>query len=137
MRGVKVFKIVALAALYVGVFGTLIVVLWNWLMPNLFGLPMINFTQALGLFALCRILTGGFRFGGFGGGGHWAEKREMLDNWKNMSSEERDRMKQEWKSDWRNRCRDRRPIGFHGREKEASNQPNNPESNAPHPKDLI
>lgn len=137
----KILKIAAFAALYIAVFGTLVVALWNWLMPNLFGLPTIDFTQALGLFVLCRILTGGFRFGGFGGGSsHWAEKQEMFNNWKNMSPDERERMKQEWKTDWRERCKDRRPIGFNRpnwgeQNAENGNAPNAP--TPPKPKDLI
>ena len=139
MTGFKILKIAAFAALYVAVFGTAVVALWNWLMPSLFGLPAIDFIQALGLFVLCRILTGGFRFGG-GNGDHWAAKRDMFNNWKNMSPDERERMKQAWKTDWRERCKDRRPIGF--------NRPNCGEQNAekesvsnapmqPSPKDLI
>jgi hypothetical protein len=46
--------------------GTLVSWLWNWLMPELFGLPRVTFWQALGLLALCRILFGGT---GRGGGG--------------------------------------------------------------------
>ena len=38
--------------------------LWNWLMPMLFGLPVINYWQGLGLAVLGRLLLGGF------GGGH-------------------------------------------------------------------
>jgi membrane protein required for beta-lactamase induction len=30
--------------------------LWNWLMPVIFGLPTIGFWQALGLCALCSLL---------------------------------------------------------------------------------
>ena len=113
MIGFKILKIVAFAALAIAVFGTMVVALWNWLMPTLFNLPVITFTQALGLFVLCRILTGGFRHGGMGGGGgNWAGKQEMFNNWKNMTPEERERMKQEWKTDWRERCNNRRPIGF-------------------------
>jgi hypothetical protein len=137
MSGVKIFKIAAIAALYIAVFGTIVVALWNWLMPTLFGLPMINFAQGLGLFVLCRILTGGFRVGAALGGGHWGEKREMLNNWKNMSPDERDRMKQEWKSDWRNRCNDRRPIGFNRPETGEQKEPNKDEFNAHKPKDFI
>jgi hypothetical protein len=133
----KILKIAAFAALYTVVFGTMVVALWNWLMPNLFGLPMINFSQALGLFALCRILTGGFRFGGIGGGGSWAAKRDMMHNWKNMTSEERERMKQEWKTDWREKCRDRRPIGFNRPETEPTKAPNTGEQTATKPKDFI
>lgn len=37
--------------------------LWNWLMPELFGLPAIGYWEALGIFVLAKI------FFGFGGGG--------------------------------------------------------------------
>ena len=40
--------------------------LWNWLLPALFGWPLLTFWQALGLLALCRILFGGL--GRHGGG---------------------------------------------------------------------
>jgi hypothetical protein len=32
--------------------------LWNWLMPFLFGVPVITFWQALGISFLCGILFG-------------------------------------------------------------------------------
>jgi len=34
--------------------------LWNWLLPALFGWRQVTFWQALGLVLLCRILFGGF-----------------------------------------------------------------------------
>ena len=39
--------------------GFIVMHLWNWLLPELFGWPQIGFWQALGLLALCRILFGG------------------------------------------------------------------------------
>lgn len=39
--------------------------LWNGIMPQLFGLASIGFWQALGLFLLSQLLTGGFVFGLF------------------------------------------------------------------------
>jgi len=46
-----------------------VMALWNWLMPALFGLKTIRFLQALGLLVFSRILFGGFRGGiGFRGG---------------------------------------------------------------------
>jgi hypothetical protein len=39
--------------------GEVVRLLWNWLLPELFGFPQITFWQALGLLALCRILFGG------------------------------------------------------------------------------
>ena len=50
--------------LFIAIGGEVVMHLWNWLLPALFGWRLITFWQALGLLALCRIL-----FGGFGGGG--------------------------------------------------------------------
>ena len=41
-------------------FGWIVVWLWNWLMPAIFGLPTITFWQGVGLFILGKILFGGF-----------------------------------------------------------------------------
>jgi len=37
-------------------FGWLVMLLWNWLMPAIFGLTAITFWQAWGLVILCHIL---------------------------------------------------------------------------------
>ncbi len=47
-------------ALFIFIGGPIVTLLWNWLMPPLFGFPLVSFWQALGLLALCRILFGGF-----------------------------------------------------------------------------
>ncbi|HML68887.1 MAG TPA: hypothetical protein PKA81_10880 [Clostridia bacterium] len=52
-------------------FGNLIMWLWNWLMPKLFGLPVIGFWEGLGLFLLAKILFG---FGGSGSSGDGEKK---------------------------------------------------------------
>ena len=49
--------------------GILVQWLWNWLLPDIFGLRRVTFWEALGLLALCRILFGGFGKSG-GSGGH-------------------------------------------------------------------
>jgi len=51
-------------AAFIAAGGEIVKVLWNWLLPPLFGWPQIGFWQALGLLALCRILFGGFRLQG-------------------------------------------------------------------------
>lgn len=43
-------------------FGFVVMWLWNWLMPEIFGLTTITYWQAVGLFILAK-----FIFGGFGG----------------------------------------------------------------------
>jgi hypothetical protein len=76
--------------------GEVVMLLWNWLAPTLFGLPQITFWQALGLLALCRILFGGF---GMGGGGHRSNSRRrmrgrMFERWEQMTPEDRERFRQ-------------------------------------------
>jgi hypothetical protein len=63
----KTQRIVALAVravttfiVFIAVGGIVVLQLWNWLLPALFGVPEVSFWQALGILALCRILFGGF-----------------------------------------------------------------------------
>lgn len=44
-------------------FGYVVMWLWNWLMPELFGLGEIAFWQAVGLVILTRLLFGGIKMG--------------------------------------------------------------------------
>ena len=46
--------------------GQIVMQLWNWLLPPLFGWPPVTFGQALGLLVLCRILFGGMGRHGYG-----------------------------------------------------------------------
>lgn len=43
------------------IFGFPIMWLWNWLMPEIFGLPVIDFWQAIGLSVLSGFLVRGFK----------------------------------------------------------------------------
>ena len=78
-------------ALFAFIGGELVKLLWNWLLPPLFGWHEVTFWQALGLLALCRIL-----FGGFGRHGYGRSKirRRMAERWENMTPEERERFRQ-------------------------------------------
>ena len=52
--------------------GWVVMLLWNWLMPEIFGLKSLTYWQAWGVLALSTIL-----FKGFGsGGGHSDRKRK-------------------------------------------------------------
>jgi hypothetical protein len=84
-RGIAIGIALAMAfALFILLGGLVVQWLWNWLLPDIFGLRQITFWQALGLLALCRIL-----FGSFGRGGHprthvkhrgdWWKKRPQQD----------------------------------------------------------
>jgi hypothetical protein len=66
-------------ALFVFVCGGVVMLLWNWLLPPLFGLPQVTLLQGFGLFVLSRLL-----FGKFGGGGSHSKR---------MTPEERERLR--------------------------------------------
>ena len=51
---------VALAAVFALVLGIVVQWLWNWLMPDIFGLKQISYWQAFGLLFLGKLLFGGF-----------------------------------------------------------------------------
>jgi hypothetical protein len=45
-------------AVFIAIGGEVVLQLWNWLLPTLFGWRQITFWQAVGILALCRILFG-------------------------------------------------------------------------------
>jgi hypothetical protein len=84
--------------LFTAIGGEIVRLLWNWLMPALFGWRQITFWQALGLLALCRILFGGFRLGGGGHRSHLG--RRMAERWDKMTPEEREKYRQTFRGRW-------------------------------------
>ncbi len=71
-------------------FSAIVMLLWNWLMPVLFGLSAINYWQALGIFILARILFGGFGFNMGQMMMPWYHRRNpMSDRWAKMTPEQR------------------------------------------------
>jgi len=56
--------------------------LWNWLLPDIFGLRRVTFWEALGLLALCRILFGGFGKGSGHAGGDRRARSDGQPWWK-------------------------------------------------------
>ncbi len=62
---IKVLKIIGIILLVVTggfLFGLVVMLLWNWLMPMIFGLPVVTYWQGLGVLALSCILF--WRMGG-------------------------------------------------------------------------
>jgi hypothetical protein len=104
---VKGLKIALFGVVVAGVLGLVVMGLWNWLAPEIFGARTITFWQALGLLILSRILAGGFR-GGPGRGMHW--RARMINKWEQMSPEEREK----FRHGMRGRCgfsRSEQPAG--------------------------
>jgi len=89
--------------LFITIGGEIVLHLWNWLLPPLFGWRQITFWQALGLLLLCRILIGGF---GWHGSGRSSIRRRMeermadrmAERWEQMTPEERERSRQSWRA---------------------------------------
>jgi hypothetical protein len=90
-RLVRGLKFVLFAVLFVAVFGFVVMRLWNWLMPALFGWHLISFWQAVGILVLSKILFGGFR-GRPGPHMYW--RRRMMERWEQMTPEEREKFRQ-------------------------------------------
>jgi hypothetical protein len=59
MIGAGIIIAVIVVALFFA-FGYIVMYLWNWLMPAIFGLTTITFWQAIGLGLLSKLLFGGF-----------------------------------------------------------------------------
>ena len=58
IAGLIIFGIFAITGLAI-LFGFVIMWLWNWIMPEVFGLTTLSYWQAVGLFILLKILLGG------------------------------------------------------------------------------
>lgn len=94
MRGpriLRILKFVLFAALFTLLFGAVVMKLWNWLTPTLFGWHPISFWQALGIFVLSKILFGGFR-GRPGWNPYW--RHRMMERWEQLTPEEREKFRQ-------------------------------------------
>jgi hypothetical protein len=83
--------------LFIFIGGESVLLLWNWLLPPLFGWHEITFWQALGILALCRIL-----FGRVGGRGFSRSdiRRRMAERCERMTPEERERFRQGMRRRW-------------------------------------
>jgi Ca2+/H+ antiporter, TMEM165/GDT1 family len=91
---------------FLGIFGGIVMLLWNNVLAVVLHISTIRFWQAVGILILSKILFGGFRGAHFGRH-QW--KQKMQQRWEGMTPEEREKFKQEWG----NRCGQRfgRPFG--------------------------
>jgi len=86
-------------ALFIWIGGEVVMHLWNWLLPGLFGWRLITFWQAVGLLILCRILFGGW--GGRSGVRSNVRRRiaeRMDERWERMTPEEQEKFRQSWRA---------------------------------------
>ncbi len=77
----------------------IVMLLWNAILPDILPIKAISYKQAVGIFILSKILFGGFRF-------FRRDKRHpffmghLRNKWVNMSEEE----KQKFRDEWKRRC---------------------------------
>lgn len=74
--------------------GFILMLLWNFLIPVIFGLKAISYLQAIGLFLLSRLLFGNL---GFGNKKPPFINSKFREKMMKMTPEERQQFKQEWK----------------------------------------
>ena len=102
MKKIWVLKGLAIGVAFIFIGGFGVMTLWNWLIPSIFGLAAITWTQALGLLILSKILFGGFRGGsGWGGGNrHHFWKQKMAERMANMTPEDKEHFRAKMKNRW-------------------------------------
>ena len=61
----KIFFMIIAAGVFLLLFGYGFMLLWNWLMPEVFGLSSLSYWQAVGILFMAKLL-----FGNFEGKGH-------------------------------------------------------------------
>ena len=92
----KVTKMMIVFAGFVLLAGVAVMLLWNALIPGIFGGTPITWVQALGLLILARILVGGRGYRGWGmhKGGYWRARWES--KMASMSPDERKKWQEEF-----------------------------------------
>ncbi len=100
-KGLKIVGFVILGAACVTALGFGVMLLWNWLVPELFHGPVITFWQALGLFILCKLLFGGFMKDN-DKKNSWKRRKweRMQAKMEHMSPEEKEKLKSHFDRCW-------------------------------------
>ena len=99
-RIIKIFIGILVMYLFISL---VVMLLWNWLMPDILGFKSISFVEAAGLLLLSKILFGGFNKE------HWKNKIAG-SNWDSkfvnhsgkypLSAEQKSILKEKFKSKW-------------------------------------
>ena len=99
----KILKIALKIIVMIAVFSLVTMLLWNWLIPDIFKGPVITYVQALGLLALGKILLSTPFRGGWHRGG-WKNREQYRKQWEEklaaMTPEEREKIKAKCSSKW-------------------------------------
>lgn len=90
-RALRILKFLVIGVCVIILVSFIVMWLWNWLTPALFGWHVITFWQAFGILVLSKILFGGFR-GRPGPHMYW--RRRMMERWTHMTPEEREKFRE-------------------------------------------
>jgi hypothetical protein len=71
----------------------ILMLLWNAILPDVIGVNEISYWQAFGIFILSKIL-----FGGFKGGGRKHKEQKYKEKFMNLTDDQKETFKSEWKS---------------------------------------
>jgi hypothetical protein len=99
MRRFWFLKIAGMILVFFTAASALVMVLWNWLMPAIFGLVAITFWQAAGILLLSKIIFG-FGKGGKHGHQHSTPWKHWQHKWHNMPEDQREKWKQKFADKW-------------------------------------
>jgi len=93
----KIIGCMVIGILAVVAIGFAVMTLWNHILVTVLGVKLITYWQAIGIFALCKLLFGGI------GTGYRPYKGNscrfgMKEKWQSMSQEERDAFRENWKN---------------------------------------
>jgi hypothetical protein len=122
-----VFLGIAFAVVFALVFGIVVKLLWNWLMPAIFGLGEISYWQAFGIVILSKLLFGAFGHRQKDQSDHFHKKfpdwkedfradgkeDEMIEGWKHYKQYWREEGKEAFE-DYLNRMRERKEQNSEG-----------------------
>jgi hypothetical protein len=103
----KGLAFVGLAVIALAVLSAVVMLLWNALVPELFGAPHLRYLQAAGLLVLSRILFGSLR----GHHGRWRHHGRH-ERWESLTPQERERLREKYA----------RHCHWHGGEQASENQ---------------
>lgn len=95
MRRRKFFFIIPIAIAAIFLLPWAVMYLWNTVLVTVLYVSVITYWQALGIFVLSKLLFGGNMMGGRHNKG--GMNRHMRDKFMNMTQEEKDSFKQQWK----------------------------------------
>ena len=100
-KALKLILLPIFLAAFVALKSAAVMLIWNYLIPDLFHGPEVTYLQAVAITVLAKLLTGfgGWgRGGGFGrgmGGRHFGERGGGRGWWDDMSKEEKEKMRDE------------------------------------------